>query len=125
VTNPTSNKRAGKAFEYRIRDLLIENGWQAERVPLSGMISNHKGDIRAECNGISFLIECKKSRSDSIKVKGEWLKKISKEAEDINRTPALIHGTLNSKPFITIPFAVFDMLVKRAEAKVIVQLNTP
>lgn len=116
--DPTSNKRAGKAFEYRVRDLLIENGVEAERVLLSGMAKNNKGDIKAKLGDYQFLIECKKSRSDTITLKKDFFRKIADEARAANREAALIHGTLNSSPLVTISLPLFCRLLKAADRRV-------
>jgi hypothetical protein len=38
--------RRGKTSEYKVRDLLRKQGFQAERVPLSGSLQTQKGDLR-------------------------------------------------------------------------------
>ena len=109
-----TNKAAGKAFEYRVRDVLIEYGFEAQRIVLSGMMAGDKGDVKADMPPLKFLIECKKSRSDAITVTGPWLHKIIEEAKAKDRIPLLVHGTLSARPWATLPLPLLCDLIKKA-----------
>ncbi len=72
-----------KKFEYRVRDFLLNMGFKAERIPLSGASSAIKGDIIASRENLKLRIDAKSTRSkDVIKIKRESLEKIEDEAED-------------------------------------------
>lgn len=53
--------------------------------PGSGAIEGLKGDLTAD----DFLIENKSTEHRSMSVKLEWLEKISREARQVGRSPAL------------------------------------
>jgi hypothetical protein len=53
--------------------------------PGSGAVGGIKGDIKFE----KILMESKATIKDSIAIKLEWLAKISREATDSSRSPAL------------------------------------
>lgn len=53
--------------------------------PGSGSIDGLKGDITLR----DFLVENKSTEHKSISLKHEWLEKISREAREVGKTPAL------------------------------------
>lgn len=78
------------------------------RVPASGALDGAKGDISTK----DFLIDSKETGAKSIVVTSQQLNKISKEAREAGRDPALILtlegaqlGT--SKEWVCIPLRVF------------------
>ncbi len=54
-----TQKRKGKRVEYLIRDKLINSGFEARRVVLSGATTMEKGDIVVEQNGKRITLEVK------------------------------------------------------------------
>ncbi len=58
----------------------------ARQTPASGAMEGAKGDLRKD----GFLIESKATTAASLSVKHAWLAKITKEAEDAGKVPALI-----------------------------------
>jgi hypothetical protein len=81
---------------YLKRSRGTEHGRAAEKkaakrlkgrlTPGSGALAGAKGDIVK----VSFLIESKATKDDSISLKLSWLDKIAKEALDVGKDPALI-----------------------------------
>lgn len=54
------SRNKGKRVEYELRDLLRAEGFQAERVPLSGSSNAFKGDVRfIDLSGKTYLAEVK------------------------------------------------------------------
>lgn len=84
-----------------------------KRVAGSGASDYSKGDVRLD----RFLIECKKSEKLSLRIKQEWLKKISNEARAKEKWPALsieIQGEsdlLTEKDWVLVPLSVFRVFV--------------
>lgn len=60
------SRQKGCRAERALRDLLRERGYEANRVPLSGAVSNYKGDVAFSKEGKSYRAEVK-SRKDSFK----------------------------------------------------------
>lgn len=86
---------------------------QAKVVTGSGRSMYAKGDVKAD----EFLIECKFTNKRSLSIKGEWLAKITEEAQAIGKKPALaiqINGTenkgLSETDWIAVPMSVFKSL---------------
>lgn len=82
-------RSAGIGLERRIKKAINDLGGQAMRMPGSGSYEGLKGDLSISLGAARFLGECKKSMGNSIRIKVEWLEKISKEAKEANRVPAL------------------------------------
>ncbi len=61
-----SQKTKGRDQEYVLRDHLRMEGWESERVPMSGASSQMKGDVWAKKADRRILFEMK-SRKDSFK----------------------------------------------------------
>lgn len=57
----------------------------ARQVPGSGATDGIKGDLHLK----DLKIECKSTENNSLSVKKDWLDKISREAREVNREPAL------------------------------------
>lgn len=53
------SRNKGRRGEYGVRDYLREQGWEADRVPLSGASQGFKGDIRARKDNKEITIEVK------------------------------------------------------------------
>jgi hypothetical protein len=87
-----------------------------KRVGGSGANYHSKGDVRdVYVRDKEFLIEAKQTKKASISVKWDWLKKISREAEDNNCEPALaieIKGgefdSTTDRDWVMIPARVFE-----------------
>lgn len=100
-------KRKSKCQEDRVAKEL-----NAFRQPASGALDGMKGDVKHD----DFLIEAKRTDSNVLPVSTRWLKKITKEAEEIGKVPAL---TLEwgdmfvgvEKDWIVIPLSVFKELI--------------
>jgi predicted SPOUT superfamily RNA methylase MTH1 len=61
-----ASRQKGMRNEYKLRDELIQLGYQARRVPLSGAQEGYKGDVVFEKQGRTLTAEVK-SRKDSFK----------------------------------------------------------
>jgi hypothetical protein len=77
MAKPKHGQRAEKRAAKRIG---------GRQTPASGAKDGAKGDIRRN----QFLIESKATSKASISVTLAWLDKISKEAEDSGKVPALL-----------------------------------
>lgn len=60
------SKQKGNRAEYLLRDTLRRQGYEADRVPLSGASQGFKGDLRVSKEGVEYTIEVK-SRKDQFK----------------------------------------------------------
>ena len=54
-----SQKNRGRRAEYKVRDLFIKMGWQADRVPISGS-GSIKGDVIAKKGKMQVVAEVKR-----------------------------------------------------------------
>ena len=79
----------------------------------SGATERHKGDVKTA----DLLVENKTTEAASIRVEGKWLAKITGEARNAGRTPALeieirgIDDPLTEKQWVMIPASEFARLV--------------
>lgn len=90
------------------------------RQPGSGASPYAKGDVKqpsgVEFSPDRFLIECKQTEKKSLRVQGQWLSKITREAMAAGKEPALefeIQGYEDpqlEKEWIAIPLSVFRRL---------------
>jgi len=80
-----SAQTIGRNYEYRVRDWFTDQGWKAERNPLSGASEQivtelGKHDIRTwrEDLKIFLQVECKKTskKDNKLNLEQEWLDKI-------------------------------------------------
>jgi len=103
-----------KKFEYRIRDFLHKNGFEAERVPLSGASRAVKGDIVAQRGNLKLRIDAKSTKSKSaIKIERGSLEKIAQEAEE-DEIPLLVFSFYRHRKL----YAILDSRAHReAEGK--------
>lgn len=81
---PGGNECHGRLSERRVARVL-----GARQTPASGALCGAKGDATLECKDYRFRIESKATANKSLGVKYEWLEKITKEALETNRLPAL------------------------------------
>lgn len=86
--------------------------------PGSGSKQHSKGDIKMT----TFLVESKSTVNESLGIKLEWLRKISKEAIDITREPALViqfvdgaGRTVADGAWVAVPERVFRELTSCIE----------
>lgn len=99
---------AGIGLERRAKAAINELGGQACRMPGSGAIAGFKGDLSISLGAARFLAEVKKSmNAQGIKIKVEWLLKITQEAEAENRQPALIFAWQRGPLMAAMPKANF------------------
>ena len=105
-----SKKSIKKQANEREKRIAKDLGGSA--VPASGSLDGAKGDVSTD----QFLIDSKHTSSKSMIVTSKMLNKISKEAREIGKTPALILelgevqlGT--SKEWVCIPKRVFQEMV--------------
>ena len=112
---PRKYKNDGTPTEQEDRIARITGG---KRVMGSGASDYSKGDVRdVQIGEIDFLLECKKTSKKSISIKWDWLKKISKEADEQECEPGLafeIQGGDNDpiaeRDWIAIPVRVFEKI---------------
>ena len=97
--NPTSDEQEERLAE--------DVGGRRQRG--SGRAERHKGDVKEK----SFLIEAKGTKHNSMRITAKWLAKITKEAYEIGRYPALefelyrMDDPLAENRWIAIPLSVF------------------
>ena len=102
----------GRAAEAKLGKRL------ARLTPGSGALPGAKGDLEYSTgSGLDFLIESKSTVSDSLSLQRSWLTKISLEALDAAKYPALSAqfvtpiGDLRTG-WVCVPEYVFKMLVE-------------
>lgn len=110
MTNPYL-KRLGRHGQYAERKAASR--LKGQLTPASGAKVGAKGDIRKG----AFLIESKATNKESLSLKRAWLDKISKEALDTGKDPALIiqfvdglGHTSRGSSWVCIPERVFHEL---------------
>ena len=108
----TLPKRRGTNFEYRVLYRLKAKFPDARRVVLSGG-GSEKGDIKTD----RFLIECKKTMYDSIRITKDWLRKIERQAG--SKIPLLIFGLKRSEPYVVMRLDDFLSLVRDTKKLII------
>jgi hypothetical protein len=80
----------------------------------SGATERHKGDVKTD----DLLVENKTTEKASIRVEGKWLAKISGEARNAGRIPAVeieirgIDDPLCEKQWVMVPASEFAKLVE-------------
>jgi len=90
----------GRNFEYRVLGYLEKQGYNARRIPMSGVSPAFQGDLQCEDGLFKYLIECKKTAKGSLSIKHEWLKDIDKKASKGDRKPLLVIGFGNSELYV-------------------------
>ena len=104
-------KGRGTNYEYRVKQKLIDLGWDAERNPLSGASeqvaeTTGKHDVRASKNGIFLQIECKKTGEDAThKLQRKWIDKI-----DFNNDEFLVFAFGRSPHYALVPEIYYKTL---------------
>lgn len=78
-------KRRGKICQGTVSEKKTAKRLKGQTTPGSGNMVGAKGDIRLT----DFLIEAKCTRHSSISLKLDWLKKITSEAVQALRKPAM------------------------------------
>ena len=80
VTQQASNKRRGAAFEIDLADWLMENGYNAQRLPRAGR--NDIGDVALPTDNDIYVIEAKAPRRDGKIDLSGWIREAQVEAEN-------------------------------------------
>ena len=101
----------GARFEYFVRDMLTEKtGVKWDRVPMSGA-GSMKGDLYCLTNHYYYCFECKSFKDTVIQenllsAKSNnifgWWEQTVREAEQMNRKPALVFKKDRGKPLIAV-----------------------
>jgi Holliday junction resolvase len=60
---PSRGKIKGSGFEREVVDILREAGFVSTKMPLSGALSDYKGDVKVVIGSKTFQIECKRRRA--------------------------------------------------------------
>jgi hypothetical protein len=98
----------GKGFEYRVRDWFRRAGFEADRVPVSGVSPAMKGDVIVKIGEKGRLVvECKR-RTGGYKELFRWLSEVGKKGVDI-----LVLGVGRQKPVVIMEIDKFIELVLR------------
>jgi Holliday junction resolvase len=107
----SKQSQKGSRFEYKIRDMLTaKTGVKWDRVPMSGA-GSMKGDLYCLTNHYYHCFECKSYADTVIKenllsAKSNnlymWWEQCTREAEQMNREPALVFKMDRGKPLIAI-----------------------
>lgn len=112
IFNPSQSvKKKSQRQEKRLAKQLSGNV-----VPASGALPGFKGDVSTG----SFLIEAKRTDKQSISIQREWLTKISLEASQAGKNPAVAvqigkpQGCLAGDcEWIMVPVEVFKRLTEK------------
>jgi Holliday junction resolvase len=100
--------RVGKGFEYRVRDWFRRAGFEANRVPVSGVAPAMKGDVVVRVkDGIELVVECKR-RTGGYKELFRWVEEAMGKGVDI-----LVLGVGRQKPVVVLRIDKFIELLKR------------
>lgn len=107
----SKQSQKGSRFEYKIRDLLTEKtGVKWDRVPMSGA-GSMKGDLYCLTNHYYYCIECKSFKDTVIQENllnaksnnfYSWWDQATREAQEMNRKPALVFKKDRGKPLIAV-----------------------
>jgi hypothetical protein len=80
----------------------------------SGATERHKGDVKTT----DLLLENKTTQAGSIRIEGKWLTKITKEARNEGRVPAVeieirgIEDPLTEQQWVLVPASEFARLIE-------------
>jgi Holliday junction resolvase len=85
---PNRAKQKGDRLERAVTSLFNASGIKAEKVPLSGAVATHPGDVNIWINGQKMVLECK-SRKEFKTLYG-WLENRDALVLKGDRQPALI-----------------------------------
>lgn len=92
----------------RAQEDRVAKTTHGRRQPGSGAFAGLKGDVKQE----DFLIECKRTDKKSISLTVKWLKKISMEALEAGKHPAMVLTLPVDEPFdedwLVIPLRLVD-----------------
>lgn len=80
ATQQASNKRRGAAFEIELADWLLDQGFQAQRLPRAGR--NDIGDVFLPTVNDFYVVEAKAPRRDGKIDLSGWTKEATVEAEN-------------------------------------------
>jgi hypothetical protein len=100
--------RVGKGFEYRVRDWFRRAGFEANRVPVSGVAPAMKGDVVVRLGeGFELIVECKR-RTGGYKELFRWVEEAMGKGVDV-----LVLGVGRKKPVVVVRIDKFIELLKR------------
>jgi hypothetical protein len=80
ATQQASNKRRGAAWEIDLADELVNEGYEAQRLPRAGR--NDIGDVFLKTVNDAYVIEAKAPRRDGRIDLSGWLREAEIEAEN-------------------------------------------
>lgn len=114
----SKQSQKGSRFEYKIRDMLTEKtGVKWDRVPMSGA-GSMKGDLYCLTNHYYYCFECKSFKDTVIQenllsAKSNnfygWWEQTVREADEMNRKPALVFKKDRGKPLIAVVEEIPDL----------------
>jgi hypothetical protein len=99
--------KRGKGFEYRVRDWFRRAGYEAERVPVSGVSKAMKGDVIVKVGDSVFCFECKR-RTGGYKELFRWIEEARGKG-----LHAVILGVGRQKPVVVLQIDTFIELLGR------------
>ena len=100
--------KVGKGFEYRVRDWFRRAGFEANRIPVSGVAPAMRGDVVVRIGeGEELRIECKR-RTGGYKELFKWLDEALGKGIDV-----LVLGVGRQKPIIVMRIDRFVELILR------------
>lgn len=99
--------KRGKGFEYRVRDWFRRAGYEAERVPVSGVSKAMKGDVIVRVGDLVFCFECKR-RTGRYKELFRWIEEAREKG-----LHAVILGVGRQKPVVVLQIDTFIELLGR------------
>lgn len=109
---PRLGKKDDQHTRSRAQEDRVAKTTDGRRQPGSGAFAGLKGDVKAE----DFLIECKRTDGKSIRLTKQWLEKISKEALEAGKHPAMVItiGTIETfdEDWLIIPLRLVDSFTK-------------
>jgi len=98
----------GRGFEYRVRDWFRRAGFEANRVPVSGVSPAMKGDVVVKIGEeMELVVECKR-RTGGYKEMFKWLDEAESKGVDM-----LVLGVGRQKPIIVMRIDRFVELILR------------
>jgi Holliday junction resolvase len=98
--------KVGKGFEYRVRDWFRRAGFEANRVPVSGVAPAMRGDVIVKIDeGFELFIECKR-RTGSYKELFRWVEEAVGKGVDV-----LVLGVGRQKPIVVMRIDKFIGLI--------------
>ena len=108
----SANKRKGSLYENQLEQWFIDNGYDSQRLRLSG--KDDQGDLHTRLNDKTYLVwEAKARKQLNL---AEWVREADIEAANhevkrkVESWPAVVHKKRNAsigESYVTIPLATF------------------